>query len=458
MLRPLSIFFVEAPGAEDYIGGNPVPERKTTLFLPIAVTMTQHDPASWKRNVALFLISQIFSLMGSLLVQYALMWYITLETNSGMMMTLFIICGFVPTFFLAPFAGVWADRYNRKNLIILSDGMIALSTLIMALIYLSGYRSESLLFIVAAVRAVGAAIQQPAVGAILPQMVPQEELTRVNGISNTMQSGLMFAAPIVSGILLSFTTIEMIFFIDVATAAVAIILLRYFLKVGPHTKAASQQTSSYLDDMREGIRYVREHRFLISYFVYIGIILILISPAAFLTPLQTTRNFGNDVWRLTAIEIVFSIGMMAGGMLITAWGGLKNRIYTMLIGHGIMAVCTIALCLTQNFPVYLVYMGIFGVAMPLFNTPAAVMLQEHVEESYMGRVFSVHTMLFSSLMPLGMLLFGPLADVISIDWIMIGAGIVMLVHAGILMGQRRLIEAGIPVTAVAEGGAGTPST
>ena len=94
---------------------------------------------NWKKNTILFLVSQSISLFGSLLVQYAITWYITLKTQSGVMMTIAIICGFVPTFFVSPFAGVWADRYNRKTLIILADSMIAISTLILAILFLIGY-------------------------------------------------------------------------------------------------------------------------------------------------------------------------------------------------------------------------------------------------------------------------------------------------------------------------------
>src|SRR5690554_4174095 len=88
---------------------------------------------NWKKNIILFLTSQTISLFGTSLVQYAIMWHITLTTQSGVMMTIAIICGFLPTFFLSPFAGVWADRFNRKLLIILSDSMIALTTLVLAI-------------------------------------------------------------------------------------------------------------------------------------------------------------------------------------------------------------------------------------------------------------------------------------------------------------------------------------
>src|SRR6185437_10931647 len=170
---------------------------------------------NWKRNIILFLSSQTISLFGSSLVQYAIMWHITLTTQSGMMMTLFIICGFIPTFLLSPVAGVWADRYNRKILIIVSDGLIAMSTLVLAIVFLMGYDAIWLLFVMAAIRAVGAGIQTPAVGAILPQIVPEDQLTKVNGTNGSLQAIIMFVAPMVSAALLTMTSLEVIFFIDV---------------------------------------------------------------------------------------------------------------------------------------------------------------------------------------------------------------------------------------------------
>jgi DHA3 family macrolide efflux protein-like MFS transporter len=143
---------------------------------------------SWKKNIVLFLVSQTVSLFGSSLVQYAIMWYIILNTQSGIMSTIFIICGFLPTFILSPFAGVWADRFNRKKLIILSDTTIAISTFLLAILFLWGYDSIWLLFVVAAVRALGTGVQTPTVGAFLPQLVPSDKLTKVNGINNSLQS------------------------------------------------------------------------------------------------------------------------------------------------------------------------------------------------------------------------------------------------------------------------------
>jgi DHA3 family macrolide efflux protein-like MFS transporter len=396
----------------------------------------------WKKNSILFLTSQTLSLFGSSLVQYAIMWYITLNTQSGIMMTIYIICGFLPTFFLSPFAGVWADRYNRKRLIMLSDSMIAVSTLILAILFLLGYEALWLLFAISAVRALGAGIQTPAVGAVLPQLVPEDKLTKVNGINGSIQALIMLISPMISAALLSVATFEVILFIDVVTAAIAVLTLFLFLPIPLHEKASQMQTTGYFSDLKKGFSYINQHAFIKKFFLFFAIFFILAAPVAFLTPLQVTRSFGEDIWRLTATEITFSIGMIIGGGIIASWGGFKNRIYTMTLAAVVTGICTFMLGITPDFVIYLIFMGLIGIVMPFFNTPSTVLIQEKVDEDYLGRVFGVFMMISTSMMPLGMLIFGPLADMIKIEWLLIGTGIVMFIQAFFLIGNKVLREAG----------------
>ena len=401
---------------------------------------------NWQKKIILFLASQTVSLFGSSLVQYAIMWYITLTTQSGTMMTIYIIFGFLPTFILSPIAGVWADRYNRKTLIILSDSMVALSTLILAILFLIGYDAIWLLFVMSALRAIGTGIQTPAVGAILPQLVPKDKLTKVNGINGSIQAFTMLISPIVSGTLLTIATIESIFFIDVITATIAIITLLIFLDIPAHAKALNEQTTSYLSDLRQGFTYIKNHNFVKNLFVFYTYFFILIAPAAFLTPLYIARSFGEDVWRLTANEIAFSIGMMIGGGIIASWGGFKNKIYTMSLASLIIGGSTFALGIIPVFGGYLIFMGLTGVAVPFFNTPSTVLLQEKVEGDFLGRVFGVLVMISTSMMPLGMLVFGPISDLIKIEWLLMGTGLLLFIQGLFLIGNKVLIDAGRPVS------------
>ncbi|MDD3925370.1 MAG: MFS transporter [bacterium] len=401
---------------------------------------------NWKKNTILFLLSQTVSLFGSSLVQYAIMWYITLRTQSGTMMTISIVCGFLPTFFLSPFAGVWVDRYNRKALIILADAVIAISTLVLAILFLMGHDALWLLFVISAIRALGTAVQMPAVGAFLPQLVPEDMLTKVNATNGSIQSMVMLVSPLLSGALLTMATIETIFFIDVVTAVVAILILLLFLRVPVHAKAAVKQTISYFGDMREGFIYIKNHDFVRTFCLFNAVFCILVAPVAFLTPLQVTRSFGSDVWRLTAIEIVFSVGMMAGGILMASWGGFKNKVRTMALSNIIIAVCTFALGVVPAFGIYMLFMGLAGIAMPMFNTPLMVLLQQKVEEDFLGRVFGVLMMISSVMLPMGMLVFGPVADFVKIEYLLIGTGLLLFGQSLFMSGNKVLIDAGKPVS------------
>ena len=409
---------------------------------------------NWQKNIILFLGSQSLTLFGSSLVQYAIFWYVTLNTLSGAMMTIYIICGFLPAFIISPFGGVWADRYHRKTLIILSDSLIALATLFLAILFLLGYDALWLLFAISAIRAFGTGVQTPAVGAVLPQLVPEDQLTRVNGINSSIQSFIFLLSPVASAALLTISSIEIIFFIDVITATLAIFIFLKYLPIPIHAKALTKQTSSYYADLKLGFTYINNHPFLKQIFLFCGIFFVLVAPPAFLTPLQVARSFGEEVWRLTAIEIFYSSGMMLGGVLIAAWGGFKNRIYTMAastllsglftIGLGVIPIFSFGLGVIPVFSFYLICMGLIGISMPFFNTPFTVLLQEKVEGDYLGRVFGVFAMISTSMMPLGMLVFGPVSDLIKIEWLLIGTGFLVFILSFSLVLSKVLVAAGKP--------------
>lgn len=395
-------------------------------------------PVHWKRLAILFLVSQTISLFGTMLVQYAITWHIVLVSKSGVAQMVSILVAFVPTFLLSPFGGVWADRHDRRRLMAIADGGIALVTLALALMYQLGQDSLVVLFVALALRALGTAIHTPAVGAFVPQLVPPGELARFNGIQQSIQPVVMLVAPALAGLLLSVAPIQAIFFIDVATAAVAIFILLVFVKVPPHAGVGQAAARGYFHDLREGLRYVREHSFLTRFFLFCTAFFLMAGPAAFLTPLQVVRSYSGEVWGLAAIEIVFSVGMIAGGLVMTVWGGFRNRVHSMMAATLVFGFTTIAFGLQPWFWLYLVAMGICGVSMPLFNAPATVLLQEQVDPGYLGRVFGVMTMISSIVMPMGMLVYGPLADAMPIEWLLVATGI-GLVLTGFALGLSKVL-------------------
>ncbi|MEG0179637.1 MAG: MFS transporter [Oscillospiraceae bacterium] len=395
---------------------------------------------NWQKRTAWFLSGQAISLFGSALTQFAIVWHITLSTSSGVMLMISTLCSFLPQILISLFAGVWADRHNRKRLIIMADGMIAVATLVSALVFMTGYKELWILFVISAVRSVGSGVQSPAVNALIPQLVPKEKLMRINGINGTIQSLTLMAAPAVSGGILSLFGLQAAFFIDVITAVIGIGIL-LFIKVDKVKRNLNQEEKGVLADLKEGVKYTWEHPFLRTFLFCYGIMMFLVTPACILTPLMVARSFGEEVWRLTANEMLWSVGTVIGGIIISVWGGCKNRLHTLILGTILYGLFTAALGISTNFTAYLIFLFIAGASMPLINSTGMVVLQETVELNMQGRVFSLVQILASSAIPLGMTIFGPASDLIKIEYMLILTGLLLMV-LGVFMLFNRNIKSG----------------
>lgn len=393
--------------------------------------------ATWKQRAVLFLAGQNVSLFGSSLVQYAILWHITLETQSGATLTLATLASFVPQILLAPFAGVWADRYNRKRLIIFADLLTAGSTLALAIVFLLGHDDLWLLYLVSAIRSLGAGVQMPAVGALLPQIVPTEHLMRVNGINSTIQPVLFIVSPLAAGALMTLSPLQTIFFVDVFTAAIAVGLL-LALPVASQARAGAHLTGGYLGDFKAGVKYIHNHGVVRTLFTFNAAFHVLVSPAAFLTPLLVARSFGEEVWRLTANEIVFFVGMIAGGALMSSWGGFKNRLQTIGVGCVLAGLLFAGLGLAREFTLYLGIMLLCGIPAPMIMASSTTLMQEMVENDMQGRVFGVAQLITHTAMPAGMLLFGPLADRVAVESLLVVSGMLIALPGVWLFFNRQI--------------------
>jgi DHA3 family macrolide efflux protein-like MFS transporter len=404
---------------------------------------------NWKRSAGFFIGGQGLSMFGSMLVQHAIIWHITLTLKSGVWMTLFTCAGLLPMVLISPFAGVWADRYSRKTIMVLADSAIALATLAMAVVFLTVGENIWLMLAVVAVRGFGQGIQAPAVSAVIPQIVPEEHLTRFNGIQSAMQSLTMFATPMLAGALMTFLPIQNIFFIDIATAVVGISVVFFFVHVEPLAqKERGQGLSAYFGEMREGLRYIATTAWLKVLLGYVAFFGVCMAPASMLTPLQVTRTFGDDVWRLTAIELLFSLGMALGGGILSVWGGFKNKTRTITMACFAFGLTTFLFGVIPNFWVYLSVMLLCGLTVPLFNTPAMTILQTRIPPQVMGRVFSILMMNNGLAMPLGMALFGPLSDAVKIEYLLMVTGALLFASGFVLCASKTLNAAGAPKEAL----------
>lgn len=396
----------------------------------------------WRRDVTIFLSGQTISLFGSMLVQYAVMWHLTLETKSGGVMALYAVFGFLPQAVISIFGGVWADRLDRKKLIIGADATIAVVTLALAMFMMAGATDLWLIFVAIAIRSAGAGIQMPAVAALLPQIVPGDKLMRVNGINGTIQSAMMLIAPAAAAGVYASMSIVAVFYIDVVTAVIGIGLL--LLVTVPRLVRSDAGQVGYFDDLVGGVKYVVTHAFVRWILVLYAVVFLLIVAPSFLTPLMIVRTFGEEVWKLTANELAFSIGMVLGGAAVAAWAGKWNRVRMILGSTLVFGGLSVGLGLSTNLWVFFSFMFLLGLSVPAFSTPSFTVLQETVEPEMQGRVFGFVGIVMALSMPIGMAIFGPLADRFSVESLLIWAGVALLLVVALALavpGGRRAMRA-----------------
>ena len=397
----------------------------------------------WKKKVTVFLVGQTVTTFGSLLVQYALLWHLTLTTKSGVVLALAAVFGFLPQAVVSIFAGVWADRVNRKLMIILSDSTIALATLGLAFFMLSGVDDLWLVFLVMAVRSVGAGIQMPAISALIPQIVPTDKLMRVNGINSSVQSSLLIIGPVAAAGIYSTLSLAAILFVDVVTAVIGLSLLAT-IAVPTLSRAASDDKPSYFTDLREGLKYIFSNDLVRWVMAIYSIVFLLVVAPSNLSPLMLVRTFGDDVWLLTILELSFGIGMVAGGALMAIFASKMDRL-GMMVGTSILfGVLAVVMGFTTNLILFYTLFFLIGLAVPAFSTSSMTLLQETVEPERQGRVFGFVGIVMAVAMPIGMAVLGPLADIVSVEILLIATGaitVLIAVVAVLLPAGKRAIAA-----------------
>jgi DHA3 family macrolide efflux protein-like MFS transporter len=408
-----------------------------------AEPLASESMPGWARRVTLFLTAQTISMFGSFLVQYAIFWHLTLTTKSGLVLALAAIFGFLPQAIVSIFAGVWADRVNRKIMIIAADASIAVATLGLAFLMLSGVSDLWLIFLVMAVRSVGAGIQMPAVNAMIPQIVPSDKLMRVNGISSSIQSAMGLLAPIAAAAVYANMSIVPIFFIDVVTAVIGVSIFA-FIAVPTLERVNAADKPSYFADLKDGMTYIFTHDLVRWVMGIFAVVFLLAVAPSNLSPLLIARNFGSEVWKLTVAEILFSVGMALGGIALATLASKVNKISLIITTSICFGFLSIAMGFAPNLWIFYALFFVIGLIVPSFFTSAMTTLQETVEPERQGRVFGFVGIVISVAMPVGMSVLGPLADVFPVENLLVASGITMIIAVGLavwLPAGRRAVKA-----------------
>ncbi len=396
----------------------------------------------WAARYFTLWTGQALSLLGSQLVQFSIIWYLTQTTNSATTLAIASMMGLLPQVLLSPFIGTWVDRGNRRFILIVSDSIIATATIALAILFAFGMVQVWHIYLALFIRAVAGGFHQSAWGASAVLLVPKEQLARVQGFNQALNGGLaIFSAPM-GAFLLSILPIQGILAIDFTTALIAVSIV-FFAHI-PQPESSEKQPSTFWQDFTEGFRYIIAWRGLVILLVLVMVINFFFSAIEPLTPILITNHFKGGVSDLGLWLSLFSLGIILGGLILGVWGGFKRKVVTAQIGLVIMGLATLAIGIlpAELFWAGFVINAVFGLMQPIVNGSYGATLQAVIAPEMQGRVFSF---IFSAAMlvsPLALIIAGPFADRYGVQpWLQIaGVSCIVMGAAGFFIPEVMGIE------------------
>jgi DHA3 family macrolide efflux protein-like MFS transporter len=379
------------------------------------VTTPQLTTENWAPRFFTLWIGQAISLFGSQLVQFAIIWYLTLETNSATALAIASLMGLLPQVILSPFIGTWVDRGNRRAILISADATVAAATIVLVVLFALGRVEIWHIYALLFVRAVAGGFHQSAFGASVVLLVPKEHLARVQGFNQALYGGLNIISAPLGAFLYASLPMHGILSIDVTTAALAIVILLFFKIPQPERGEAAKAT--FWQDFAAGFRYILAWRGLLIVLGMVMVINFFYSAAESLTPILISKHFQGEAQQLGWWQAAFAIGTIAGGILLGAWGGFKKKVVTAQLGLILLGLGTtvIGIIPPQLFWLGLAANTLTGLVLPITNGSYGAILQSVIAPEMQGRVFAFIMSAAMLVSPLGLIIAGPVSDALGIQ-------------------------------------------
>ena len=376
---------------------------------------------NWKQRFFTIYAGQAVSLITSAILQMAIIFYITEKTGSAMVLSIASLIGFLPYAVLGPAIGVLVDRYNRKTIMIIADLIIAIAGAVLAFIALYMEIPIWMIMVVLFIRSVGTAFHSPALSAVTPLLVPEDQLTKCAGYSQSLQSISYIISPAAAAFLYSIWELNAIIAIDVFGAIVAIIALA-LIEI-PKLDVEKQELSlSFIKEMKDGFYILKENKGLFALLLIGTLYMLVYMPINALYPLISMEYFKGTPMHVSITEIAYASGMLIGSMLLGLFGSYKKRIILITASIFMMgASLTISgLLPTSGFVIFVVCCAVMGLSVPFYSGVQTALFQEKIKPEYLGRVFSLTGSIMSLAMPVGLILSGIFADRIGVNnWFLI---------------------------------------
>ncbi|EHL04390.1 h+ Antiporter protein [Desulfitobacterium hafniense DP7] len=396
----------------------------------------------WQRSFYTLWAGQAVSLITSAVLQMAIIWHLTEETGSAMVLSIATLVGFLPQAILGPFIGVLVDRYHRKYVMIGADLLIAAVGLMLALASLAMELPVWLIMVVLFLRSVGTAFHSPALNAVTPLLVPEDQLTKCAGYTQSIQSASYILGPALAALLYAVWDLNSIILVDVGGAVLASILTAFVFI--PRLEAGeSAAQGNLMLEMKEGYSALRSNKGLFALLWVGALYMLFFMPINALFPLMSMKYFGGTTFHASLVEIVFAAGMLVGGLVLGVWGGFKNRVLSLAASILLMGVSLMVsgVLPVKGFAVFVLCSTLMGFSAPFYSGVQTALFQEKISPEYLGRVFALLGSVVSVAMPLGLVLSALFADTLGVNrWFLISGILItgIAVLPALMPGLRNL--------------------
>lgn len=382
---------------------------------------------NWKLKFYTIWAGQAVSLITSAILQMAIIFYLTEKTGSAMVLSMASLVGFLPYAVFGSAIGVLVDRHDRKKIMIGADLIIAAAGAVLAIVAFYMELPVWMVMIVLFIRSIGTAFHTPALNAVTPLLVPEEQLTKCAGYSQSLQSISYIVSPAVAALLYSVWDLNAIIAIDVLGAVIASITVAIVRipKLGDRVQSLEP---NFIREMKEGIVVLRQNKGLFALLLLGTLYTFVYMPINALFPLISMDYFNGTPVHISITEISFASGMLAGGLLLGRLGSFEKRVLLITSSFFIMgASLAVSGILPPNgFVIFVVCCAIMGLSVPFYSGVQTALFQEKIKPEYLGRVFSLTGSIMSLAMPIGLILSGFFADRIGVNHWFLLSGILII--------------------------------
>jgi MFS family permease len=357
-------------------------------------------------------IGQIVSVLASGMTTFAMTIYMYQQTKSATAMAFVQVAYITPFLIMSPIAGVMVDRYNRKLMMMVSDIAGGTATLTLFILFATGQLQYWHIYVASAIAGIGTTFQWPAYSAAISVMLPKEQYGRANGMMSLIEAGPGVVSPFLAGALIPLITIGGILLLDTITFWLAIAALAIvFVPQPPKTAEGEKSQGGFLKEAGFGFRYIfaRPSLLGLQMVFFFGNLFLGISFAV-LAPMLLART-GQNTLALGSVESAGSIGMVIGGIGMSAWGGFKKRVHGVLLGWMFASLGgDIIFGLGHGLTIWVPAIFFGSLFSPLINGSNQAIWQAKVASDLQGRVFSARRLIAWFTNPISPIIGGTLAD------------------------------------------------